>query len=97
MVIIVAGTLHVDPDDRDRYLLAVREVADQARRFPGCLDFAQSPDPNDSGRINVFERWESDDALLAFRSAGTDDDGPDAPQILSAAVAKYRIASVEDP
>jgi len=97
VVIIVAGTLHVDPDDRDRYLLAVREVADQARRFPGCLDFAQSPDPNDSGRINVYERWESDDALLAFRGAGTDAGASEAPQILGAAVAKYRVASVEDP
>ena len=65
--------LSLHPDDRDRYLLAVRDVADQARAFPGCVDFAQSPDPNDPGRINVFERWESDEALEAFRSSGTDD------------------------
>lgn len=95
MVIIVAGALHVAPADRDRYLFAVRDVADQARRFPGCLDFAQSPDPNDSGRINVYERWESDDALLAFQSADTDEGASEVPQILAVDVAKYEVTTVE--
>lgn len=96
-MIIVAGTLHVAPVDRDRYLLAVRDVATQARAFPGCLDFSQSPDPNDPGRINVHERWESDDALLAFRSADTGAGASGAPQILKADVAKYRVSAVEEP
>lgn len=96
-MIIVAGTLHVSPPERDAYLSAVRGVADQARSFPGCLDFAQSPDPNDPGRINVFERWESDEALLAFRSSGTDDGAGEALQILGADVARYRISTMEAP
>lgn len=96
-MIIIAGTLHVSPDDRDRYLDAVRDVADEARRFPGCLDFSQSPDPNDPGRINIFERWDSDEALLAFRNSGTDDDAQETPEILGADVAKYRISAVESP
>lgn len=95
-MIIVAGSLHISPADRDRYLLAVRDVAEQARQFPGCLDFAQSPDPNDPGRINVYERWESDDSLLAFRSAGTDD-GSEVPEILAADVAKYEVSAVTEP
>jgi heme-degrading monooxygenase HmoA len=43
-----------------------------AREAPGCLDFAQSPDPLEPDRINVFERWESDAALQAFRDLPSD-------------------------
>ena len=96
-VIIVAGTLHVAPVDRDHYLRAVRDVANQARQFPGCLDFSQSPDPNDSSRINVFELWESDDSLLAFRNAGTSDVAPDVPQILTVNITKYQASAVAEP
>jgi hypothetical protein len=54
--------------------------------------------PLEADRINVYERWESDEDLLRFRSSG--DPGapePDVPELLSAEVRKYRIASVEAP
>lgn len=94
-MIIIAGTIHVDADQRDRYLDAVSGVAVLARAAPGCLDFYQSPDPIDPGRINVYERWNSDDDVHAFRNSG----GPelDVPPILSADVNKYRISHVEAP
>ena len=38
MTIIVSGTLHVDPAERDAFLAA-----------PGCLDFSLSPDLLDDG------------------------------------------------
>jgi quinol monooxygenase YgiN len=94
-MIIIAGELRSAPADRDRYLAAVAEVARLARLAPGCHDFTQSADPVEPDRILVFERWESDEALLAFREAG----GPplDLPPLLSADVRKYRIAAVEAP
>ncbi|GAA3453339.1 MULTISPECIES: putative quinol monooxygenase [Dactylosporangium] len=94
-MIIIAGALRVDAADRDRYLAAVVDVARLARDAPGCLDFIQSPDPLDAERIQVYERWESDEDLLAFRSSG----GPDLdlPPLVSADVRKYRIAGVEAP
>jgi quinol monooxygenase YgiN len=94
-LIIIAGTLHVDRSDRDRYLAAVVDVARLARRAPGCFDFTQAPDPLDPERINVYERWESDDHLHRFRTAG----GPELelPPLRSADVHKYRIACVEEP
>jgi quinol monooxygenase YgiN len=94
-MIIIAGALHVDPDSRARYLDAVSEVAVLARAARGCLDFYQSPDPIDPGRINVFERWESDEDVLAFRTSG----GPDLdlPPIKAADVHKYRISATEAP
>jgi quinol monooxygenase YgiN len=98
-VIIVAGWLRVAPGDRERYLAAVAGVAPAARRAPGCLDFVQAPDPLEADRINIFERWESDEDLDRFRTSGDPDvaDEPEIPVPLSADVWRYRIASVEDP
>ena len=94
-MIIIAGALYVDPSDRDRYLAAVDDVTVLARRTPGCLDFVQAPDSLDPGRINVHERWETDDHLHRFRTSG----GPELelPPLRSADVHKYRIASIEQP
>lgn len=102
-MIIVAGYLEVDPDERAAYLEATFDVARLARAFPGCLDFGQFADPLAPDRIVVYERWDSDEALLAFRSSGPDDEGTgdgadaDLPELRGAAVAKYRISAVESP
>jgi quinol monooxygenase YgiN len=91
-VIIVAGTLQVDPADRAGYLDAVSRATALARSAPGCLDFAQSADALESGRINIFERWESDADLEAFRNLP--DDGQPTPPILGADVHRYQISSI---
>jgi quinol monooxygenase YgiN len=54
-VLIIAGSLILDPADRDRFLAASAAVVPQARRAPGCLDFVQAADPIDTSRINIFE------------------------------------------
>jgi quinol monooxygenase YgiN len=94
-LIIVAGQLYVDPTDRDRYLSAVADVARQARQAPGCRDFVQAADPIDAGRINVFERWDSDADLHRFRGSGGP--LPELPALRSAEVHKYRISGIEAP
>ncbi|MGY1671513.1 putative quinol monooxygenase [Geodermatophilus sp. SYSU D00710] len=91
-MLIVAGQLHVDPAHRDSYLAGCVTVVEQARRSNGCLDFALSADLVDPGRINVFERWESRDAVEAFRGSGPSDDQSAA--MLSASVAEYDVADV---
>ena len=88
-MIIVAGHLIVRPDERQSYLDGCVSVVEQARATPGCLDFAISPDLADSGRINVFERWESEAPLEAFRGSGPSDDQSAA--MLSASVDEYRL------
>jgi quinol monooxygenase YgiN len=94
-MLIIAGELHVDPADRERYLAGVADVAPKARAFPGCLDFVQAADPVEPGRINVYERWESDEDLLRFRKSG----GPELelPDLRAADVHKYLISAVESP
>lgn len=92
---VIAGHLVVAPADRDTYVADCASVVEAARRAPGCLDFAVTADPLDRARVDVYERWESDAELEAFRGSG-----PDAgmqTRILDAEVRKYRISSVEDP
>jgi quinol monooxygenase YgiN len=88
-VVIVAGHVVVDPSRRDDYLSGCVDVVRQARRTPGCLDFALSADVVDPGRVNIFERWESQAAVEAFRGNGTSDEQGAA--IVSAEVAEYDV------
>ncbi|GGS69968.1 antibiotic biosynthesis monooxygenase [Planobispora rosea] len=89
-MIIVSGWITVDPDARETYLKSCAGVVEQARAFAGCLDFALGADLVDAGRINVYERWESEEALAAFRSSGPEE-GQTA-MIRSAEVLRYRIS-----
>ena len=70
MAVIVAGHLFVDAADRAEYLHGCVEAMELARRSDGCLDFSLTPDPIDPCRINVFEHWDSVDAVEAFRGSG---------------------------
>jgi quinol monooxygenase YgiN len=89
LVVIVAGHLVVDPRQRDDYLTGCVDVVRQAREAPGCLDFSLSADLLEPGRINIFERWESQAAVEAFRGSGSSDE--QAEMIVSAAVSEYDI------
>jgi quinol monooxygenase YgiN len=91
-MIIVAGQLLVDPGERDAYLAGCVPVIEQARGTAGCLDFSLTADLVDPARINIFERWETAEAVAAFRGSGPSDD--QAAAIRSASVAEYDIADV---
>ncbi|HZN80357.1 MAG TPA: antibiotic biosynthesis monooxygenase family protein [Mycobacterium sp.] len=90
-MVIVAGQIVVDPQQRDDYLSGCVEVVRQARGTAGCLDFALSADLLEPGRVNIFERWESQAAVEAFRGSGPSDDQGAA--IVAASVAEYDIAA----
>lgn len=91
-MVIVAGQIFVDPADRDRYLAGCADVVEQARRAPGCLDFAITGDLIDPGRVNIFERWESQDAVSNFRGSGPSEEQNAA--MLGASVAEYDVADM---
>lgn len=71
-MLIIAGHLIVEAADRDRYIADCAMAVTQARRAPGCLDFALTADPLDPARVNVYERWQSDAELATFRGSGPD-------------------------
>ena len=64
----------------------------QARRAVGCLDVAICADLVDPGRVNTFERWESQAALETFRSSGPDTE--QRPAMLTVSVQEYDIGDV---
>jgi quinol monooxygenase YgiN len=89
--VIVAGHLIVDPARRDDYLSGCLDVIRAARAADGCLDFALSADLLDGGRINIFERWESQAAVDAFRGSGVE--GEQGAAIVSASVTEYDVGA----
>lgn len=92
-MIVFAGHLQMDPDNRAFYFEGCHEVVRRARAVPGCLDFALSADLLDAGRVNILERWETVADVEAFRGAGPSDD--QAAQILDADVRQFEVVSEE--
>ena len=91
-MLIVAGHVTVDPEQRESYLAGSRRTVEMARQADGCLDFAITADVLDPGRINLFERWESHEAVKTFRRRAPRNRRRAA--MLSVSVAEYDIADV---
>ncbi len=64
-MIIIAGTVEVDPAQRDDALAAACPHMEATRAQKGCIDYVWSADLLVPGRIYVYERWESEDDLRA--------------------------------
>jgi quinol monooxygenase YgiN len=91
-MVIVAGHITVEAQQRESYLAGCVSVVERARGAAGCLDFAITVDPIDPGRVNVFERWESQAALETFRGSGAGNE--QGALMLSASVAEYDIVDM---
>lgn len=89
-MIVVAGWLQVNPATRDEYLSGCRAVIAAARDTPGCIEFHVSADALEVDRVNVFELWDSQEALDQFRGAGPDDE--QAAMIVAADIRQYQVA-----
>ena len=90
-MIIVTGHLTVAPAQRAAYLQGCAAVVEAARRAPGSLEFALSADPLDPGRVLVLERWDSAEAVEAFRGSGPSEEQQGL--VRSADVTQYVVAS----
>lgn len=93
-MIIVAGHITVGAGEQDAYVASCVEVVEQARRAPGCLDYAISADLVQPDRINIFEQWESQQAVEAFRGDGPSDE--QAAAIRSASVTEYDVTDARN-
>ena len=60
---IIAGWLDYGPH-RDQVLEHFTVVAASSRDEPGCLDYTVCADPENPGRVVVFERWTSEVDLV---------------------------------
>jgi quinol monooxygenase YgiN len=94
-MLIIAGHLEVAPAERDGYVVGCAGVVEAARAAPGCLEFTITADTVDPARVCIYERWEDESLLLAFRGAGPSEDQQ--AEILGADVKRYTISAVGDP
>jgi hypothetical protein len=76
-VIIVGGRFEV-PVGREAEFVAGRvAVMARSRAEPGCITYAFAADAIEPGVVNLFERWESRDALDAHVAVLGGDPPPD--------------------
>ncbi|WP_241485105.1 putative quinol monooxygenase [Nocardiopsis potens] len=92
---IVAGRVYVDPRDRERFVEEHRGTIEAARNAPGCLDMAISPDPVDPARVNIFEHFETAEALEYWRATAPVPEG--AVAIEKDQVLKHEISASGPP
>jgi quinol monooxygenase YgiN len=69
-MIIVSGTLRLQPGRRDDFLKESLDAMKAARVAVGCHAFVVSADPIEVDIVNVYEEWGSEEALLRFRGEG---------------------------
>jgi quinol monooxygenase YgiN len=82
----------VSPTERDIYVSECVATVNAARQAPGCLDFSITADSVDPARIRIYERWEGEEQLLAFRGSGPSESQQTA--IVDAEVRRYVVDSV---
>ena len=63
--IVISAQIDLDPAQRDAALRSAQKWIDGALAQDGCLHYDWSADLNDPSRVNVFEEWESEEALAA--------------------------------
>ncbi len=64
-MLVVAGTISIDPANQDAAIAAAREVAEETHKESGNISYAFSSDLSEAGVFHVFEEWESQEALDA--------------------------------
>ena len=68
-MIIIAGSISIDPDRVDAMLEAIVPLMHGTHAEDGCIDYVLSADPVEAGKIRIFEKWASDEALDAHKTA----------------------------
>ena len=63
MKIIISGTVDIDPEQMEAAMTAAKPLIEGALTQEGIMDYDWCPDPLTPGRIRVFERWGSQQAL----------------------------------
>ena len=64
-MLIVAGTIRIDPASFDAARSAALEVMAETHKEPGNIDYVFTQSLDEPGAIYIFEKWESQDALDA--------------------------------
>ena len=90
-MIIVSGWLRLKPGMRDAFVASSLEAMESARRSVGCRAFVVAADPLEADIANVYECWDSEGDLTAFRDGGPEPEM--LAMIVDANVQRHQIAS----
>src|SRR5205085_1151717 len=75
---ILAGTFELEPADRDAWLAVRTDLMRRSRAEAGCIAYVFAANPIEPGRVVLYERWASEEALDGHR-AGLATDPPADP------------------
>jgi len=64
-MLIIAGTLRLDPSNREAAIEAASEMMAETAKEDGCVSYVFSADFADPGLFHLFEEWESEAHLKA--------------------------------
>ena len=64
-MILVTGTLDIDPDKRDEFLDKIRTLMTATHAEAGCDHYAFTADVDEPGRFHILERWEDEPSMEA--------------------------------
>jgi len=64
-MVIVAGTITLDPAKRAQLEVAFDRMRAATLREAGCLEYQAYADRKDPSTVLIFEKWESEEALRA--------------------------------
>lgn len=64
-MIVVTGTLELDPQDMDRAIGYVLDAVRETNREEGCITYGFYRDLENPGLFRIYEEWETEDQLAA--------------------------------
>ena len=68
-MIVIAGTITIDPTKRDEAFAAAKVIMKETRKEAGNVAYTFSADLEDDSVVHVFEQWESQQSLdLHFKT-----------------------------
>ena len=96
-MIVIAGTVNVRADRRERAIQAARRVSTATEREAGCISYRFYADLADPNVFLIFEEWESDEALARhFQTEHLAAFRAEMPELVAAApkIQRYVVESV---
>ena len=58
-MIIVAGTIRIDPDKSEAFLPHAQRMLAATRKEAGCRVYSYAFDVEDAGLVRIYEEWDS--------------------------------------
>ena len=63
-MLVIAGTVKIKPETRAEAVQAAQKMAEASQAEAGCRSYGFYADLNDPNMFLIFERWESEAALM---------------------------------